>query len=319
MNILYILSIIIIILTIIYVYIILKNKNKNKYKKNIIKGKKNYKIFIDQTLLSYADFVVKIILDNFSYTIVDKIDKCDILLSHDNSGLIKKNKRNIVFSGEITYYKNKIDLSIGTILKQNSNTNVYYPFAYASLFEHRKSIDKKDYICKKTKFCVYMQRTDVSHRIRYFKLICKYKKVDALGDSCKNTKEKSSRHIYNNDETYNDIAVDTYKHYKFVIAMENTDVGGYFTEKILNPLIANSIPIYWGNNHIFNFINKKRIIYAPDYSDDDLLKHLKMLDENDDKYNEIISQDWYVNNNNPDKMLDKLKDDIKKSVNKEFY
>ena len=61
------------------------------------------------------------------------------------------------------------------------------------------------------------------------------------------------------------------------------------------------------------------MIYAPDYSDDELLKHLKMLDENDDKYNEIISEDWYVNDNNPDKILNKLKDDIKKSVNKEFY
>ena len=44
MTILYILSIIIIILTIVYLYIILRNRNKNKYKKNIIKGKKNYKI-----------------------------------------------------------------------------------------------------------------------------------------------------------------------------------------------------------------------------------------------------------------------------------
>jgi hypothetical protein len=42
--------------------------------------------------------------------------------------------------------------------------------------------------------------------------------------------------------------------------MENCDVDGYFTEKIFNPLIANCIPIYWGNKKIFNFINKKSYI-----------------------------------------------------------
>ena len=313
MNILYILIILVVILTTIYVYLIIKNKNKYNSRKKI------YKIFIDSIVLSYSDFILKIILDNFSYTIVDKIKNCDIIISHDNSGLIKADKRNIVISGESGVHKDKVDISIGTILKQNSKTNVYYPFAYQSLFEHRKSIDKKDYMCKKTKFCVYMQRSDAAHRIRYFKLISKYKKVDALGESCKNTKKKTSRHIYNKNETYNDIAVDVYKDYKFVIAMENANVNGYFTEKILNPLIANSIPIYWGNDHIFNFINKKRMIYVHDYSDDELLKYLKMLDENDDEYNKIISEKWYVNDNDPDKLFSNLKIDIKKSVDKEFY
>ncbi|KAG6595761.1 putative alpha mannosyltransferase [Phytophthora cinnamomi] len=47
---------------------------------------------------------------------------------------------------------------------------------------------------------------------------------------------------------YNDDAVTTFQRYKFVIAFENSGVPGYATEKLVNPLLAGSIPIYLGNS-----------------------------------------------------------------------
>jgi len=35
--------------------------------------------------------------------------------------------------------------------------------------------------------------------------------------------------------------------YRFTIAFENTSADGYITEKIVHPLIAGSIPVYWGS------------------------------------------------------------------------
>ena len=34
--------------------------------------------------------------------------------------------------------------------------------------------------------------------------------------------------------------------YKFTLAFENSRAAGYVTEKLFQPLIAGSLPIYWG-------------------------------------------------------------------------
>jgi len=100
--------------------------------------------------------------------------------------------------------------------------------------------------------------------------------------------------------TYLDEAVQLYSDYKFVLALENKMEHGYVTEKIINPLIANCIPIYWGSNNVFEFINKDRIIYAPDYNDADLIKRMKEIDENEDLFNEIVNKPIYCNHKDPE-------------------
>ena len=54
--------------------------------------------------------------------------------------------------------------------------------------------------------------------------------------------------------------------YKFILAIENTIKDYYFTEKIINPILANSIPIYYGSETAFEIINKDRVIYFNDYN-----------------------------------------------------
>ena len=105
-----------------------------------------------------------------------------------------------------------------------------------------------------------MYSYDVPHRVELFKYISSYKQVDALGKSCnnlyENQKDNNTRDIYNDNETYNDIAVSIYSKYKFVLALENVNSRGYVTEKLLNPILAGSIPIYYGSSDAFKIINK---------------------------------------------------------------
>ena len=156
-----------------------------------------------------------------------------------------------------------------------------------------------------------MYRAHHEHRVKYFELISRYKRVDALGESCKNTEVSTSRHINNETETYNDIAIELYKNYKFVIAVENKDEDGYNTEKIINPIIANSIPIYWGHKKVFDYINKKRVIYIPDYTDQQLLEVIKKLDDDDNLYNNVINESIYVDDSKkPDEIEKQLQKDI---------
>ena len=59
--------------------------------------------------------------------------------------------------------------------------------------------------------------------------------------------------------------VDAYKDYKFVFALENKQVDGYVTEKMLNAFYSGAIPIYWGSSNINDLFNKKAFINVSDY------------------------------------------------------
>lgn len=48
--------------------------------------------------------------------------------------------------------------------------------------------------------------------------------------------------------------------YKFVITMENSQQNAYITEKVLQGLFAENIPVYWGAPRIGDYINKERIL-----------------------------------------------------------
>ena len=59
--------------------------------------------------------------------------------------------------------------------------------------------------------------------------------------------------------------VKSYTKYKFVFAMENSDVPGYVTEKIMNAFHSGAIPIYWGNKYVKELFNEKAFIYVYDF------------------------------------------------------
>lgn len=54
--------------------------------------------------------------------------------------------------------------------------------------------------------------------------------------------------------------------YKFNIAAENSSVNGYTTEKLVEPMAAGTVPIYWGNRMVSNEFNKESFIDISDYS-----------------------------------------------------
>ena len=134
-----------------------------------------------------------------------------------------------------------------------------------------------------------MYHVDYPHRIGIFNKFNKAIGVDSYGKSCNNIKMNSTRFTYTEKETYNDIAVNIYSEYNFVLAIENTIKDMYFTEKLINPILANSIPIYYGTKDAFKIINKKRVIYFFDYkSIDDLIVHIKLLSQSEEAYNKIL-------------------------------
>lgn len=134
---------------------------------------------------------------------------------------------------------------------------------------------------KKTEFTsfVYSNYLAESTRETFFKALSAYKKVNSgggylnnIGGKTKNKMEFESAH-------------------KFSIAFENSSNSGYTTEKLPNALSAKTIPIYWGNPDIGKEFNTKRFINCMDYASfDDVVQQVKLLDQNDDLYLNMINQ-----------------------------
>ena len=79
--------------------------------------------------------------------------------------------------------------------------------------------------------------------------------------------------------------------YKFSIAMENTNGDGYVSEKIIDSFLAGTIPIYYGNYNVDEYINPKSYILIK--GEEDLKKKIDYIieiDNNKEKYLSILKE-----------------------------
>lgn len=108
------------------------------------------------------------------------------------------------------------------------------------------------------------------------------------------------------------------KDYMFHIAMENQVKDYYFTEKIINPIMTGTIPIYYGPECVKKVFDPRGIIFFNDI--DQIPNILNTLDDN--LYQEMLpfakenfkkaqkyrlSEDWMIENNVFDQLGIKLK------------
>jgi hypothetical protein len=85
-------------------------------------------------------------------------------------------------------------------------------------------------------------------------------------------------------------------HYKFNIAFENSSYPGYTTEKILDALVANTVPIYWGDPQVGTDFNSRRIVSLHDFaSEEEMVRHVIALDHDDDAYAAVLAEPWFPN------------------------
>ncbi len=73
--------------------------------------------------------------------------------------------------------------------------------------------------------------------------------------------------------------------YKFNLALENSLMPGYVTEKILEPFAAATVPIYWGDDAAKQDFNPEAFVNVNDYdSFDSLIREIKRLDNDPAAY-----------------------------------
>jgi hypothetical protein len=121
-------------------------------------------------------------------------------------------------------------------------------------------------------------------REAFFRELCKYKHVKSAGRHLNNTgfivtPENKAEYI---------------KNFKFVLSFESCALPGFVTEKIFEPLLMNTVPIYWGDNAISVDFNAAGFIQCNHLSFEEAIQYIKYVDTHDDVYREMILAPRYA-------------------------
>lgn len=158
---------------------------------------------------------------------------------------------------------------------------------YKGLFNPR---DPDKIALEKRKFCSFMvSNSTAQERIVFFRKISLYKNVDSGGRYLNNLGFNISPGVENK--------LKWMQNYKFSITFENSSYPGYTTEKLMHALLANTIPIYWGNPLAGLDFNPKAFINCHDFNSfDDVIELVKEIDKNDLLYKEYLRQPPLIDN-----------------------
>ena len=145
----------------------------------------------------------------------------------------------------------------------------------------------------KSKFCCMVVSNGQSKkRLDFFEKLSKYKRVDSGGM------------VLNNIGGPVSDKMEFIKDYRFVISFENASHPGYTTEKIIEPLMADCIPVYWGDPMLNMEFNSDCFIQLnDDKSDEVLIEEIKQIDQNEEKAIEMLLSPKFTNNNIPESII----------------
>lgn len=235
----------------------------------------------------WGDFNVK---DNFiTRTLsqrynIELVDKPDYLFfgtfgyRHLNYSCVK-----IMFIGEnIVPDFNLCDYALGFDFIQFEDRYMRLPLycTYDCFATIKDDAPKADEVLLNRKFCcmvVSNNRHSSPHRERFFKLLSEYKQVDSGGKMWNNVGGPVPDKLH------------FVSQYKFNIAFENSCVHGYTTEKIMESMTVNTLPIYWGNPLVGKDFNINSFVDVGNFpSMEDAVQHIVDLDNDDAKYLQML-------------------------------
>jgi alpha(1,3/1,4) fucosyltransferase len=278
-------------------------------------------------------FFKNFLKENFDVKFVNK-KEADILFFSTFNGTNSKTIPNVNFDGTKVFWTGenvkidmtKCDYAFGfDYEEQIKNKNylrlpLYVYYGAGNNLIKPKNYNSTKILKSKTKFCNYIYSKDAKERVNFFHELGEYKHIDAPGKSMNNCaptlpskytnlakpiqkieqpvgkytiSSLMSRHFGN----WRESIINYQKDYKFSIAFENSSSPGYTTEKIYHSMLANSIPIYWGNLEISKDFNTKSFVNYHDYNDDKkVIDVIINLDTNDKKYEKMLKEPWLKGN-----------------------
>ena len=197
---------------------------------------------------------------------------------------------------------NEVDYAIGhyhiNYLDRFFKYSIYLKFFYKIILKIRENILRTS---TRKKFCAALiskatlKGKDL-FRIEFINELSKYKTVD-MGGKYKNN---IGRTIKNK--------IKFLSSYKFSIAMENSNGDGYLTEKIIDSFISGTIPIYYGDYMVDEYINPKSYILIKGKKDfKSKIQYILKVDKDEELYKSILKEKILLDNNHSNKIENELK------------
>lgn len=234
------------------------------------------------------------LLSEYYNVIIDGVNPDLVFYSCFGYDHLKYNCKRIFFTGE-NKKPDYLACDFAFSFSFNAKKNHFRLPLYLFYIDDHKMINKLENLqtkeiyqqiwAKKTRFCcMIVSNPRASKRIEFFHKLSKIKKVDSGGKVLNNVGGR----VKDKMEFIND--------YKFVFSFENESQEGYTTEKIVEPIFKDCIPIYWGNKKVHKDFNVGRFINYHDFnSEEELIGKLIQIDQNFDLAVEMISQPVFSN------------------------
>jgi hypothetical protein len=127
-------------------------------------------------------------------------------------------------------------------------------------------------------------RHDKCGRQDYVRTLMKHLSVDSYGKSLRNRR-------LDGPDTGRETKLAVIARYKFTLAFENSRCLDYVTEKLFDPLIAGSVPVYRGAPNAADFAPGEHCFIDADQfaGPAELAAHLRWLDRNDAAYRRYLA------------------------------
>ncbi len=146
-------------------------------------------------------------------------------------------------------------------------------FSKDLILQEDPAVRYEDWAGRKHFCCIIVSNANAGERIAFYHKLNEKLQVDSAG-KWNNTIGKPL--LPGTDQKLNFI-----KDYRFVISFENASHSGYTTEKIIEPLMAGCIPIYWGDPDVGQDLNLRRFINIGDAGEYDASIERILAIEND--------------------------------------
>jgi len=283
--------------------------------------------FIDKTNPGlHVDFFLKLFKKVYNVEcIISDYENSDILCEFDMligcSSFVKKKqwKHTYLFSGESSLKCNKQDYTCVLWGERNHknvvNIPLFIPYIYTNDFLNRLETKTEITIIPTNDICVIISNPIGKERISFLNKLEKKFKVCYAG-RYKNNIGGSLNPQYNSKEFHSFV-----NQFKFIISMENSREDTYITEKLINGLLSNIIPVYWGSERVCDYINKERFLNVKDINNtNDIIEKMKYLIETPNEWLKIVNNNIFPNNENKlERTIENIADDIKCVLSKKCW
>jgi len=219
---------------------------------------------------------------------------CEFDMLLDTNGSKVNNKQwlhSYLFSGESTLKCKKSNYTCVLWGERNHsntiNVPLYIPYLYSNNLNELINESKTISHYPPKEVCVIISNNNGPVRNKFLNTLEKFMNIDYAGNY-KNNIGGPLKPNYNTSEYRNFLGK-----YKFVITMENSKEDTYITEKLINGVMSETIPVYWGSDRVFDYINKDRFLYLENDSEKDILRiigKMKNLSNNHSEWLKIVNQ-----------------------------